>query len=57
MPALISDLSAVLYQCALETDLKLFEAGDMTEVGERGLTLSGGQKVSLRLAVNEFWFI
>ncbi|KAF6747842.1 multidrug resistance-associated ABC transporter [Ephemerocybe angulata] len=29
----------VLYQCALEQDLELFEAGDQTEVGERGLTL------------------
>lgn len=29
----------VLYQCALEQDIKLFEAGDQTEVGERGLTL------------------
>jgi ABC-type multidrug transport system fused ATPase/permease subunit len=35
----------VLYQCALERDLALFEAGDATEVGEKGLTLSGGQKV------------
>jgi len=35
-----------MYQCALERDLDLFEAGDETEVGERGLTLSGGQKVS-----------
>ncbi|PPQ71821.1 hypothetical protein CVT26_007735 [Gymnopilus dilepis] len=35
----------VLHQCALEYDLQLFEAGDLTEVGERGLTLSGGQKV------------
>jgi len=29
----------VLYQCALEKDLDLFEAGDKTEVGEKGLTL------------------
>ncbi|KAG2160129.1 uncharacterized protein EDB93DRAFT_1113551 [Suillus bovinus] len=29
----------VLYQCALERDLTLFEAGDQTEVGEKGLTL------------------
>ncbi|KAF9500349.1 P-loop containing nucleoside triphosphate hydrolase protein [Pleurotus eryngii] len=29
----------VLYQCCLEQDLKLFESGDNTEVGEKGLTL------------------
>ena len=29
----------VLYQCALEPDLKLFQAGDQTEVGEKGLQL------------------
>ncbi|KAE9403384.1 hypothetical protein BT96DRAFT_990242 [Gymnopus androsaceus JB14] len=40
----------VLYQCALERDLTLFDAGDLTEVGEKGLTLSGGQKTRLTLA-------
>ncbi|KXN82428.1 ATP-binding cassette transporter abc4 [Leucoagaricus sp. SymC.cos] len=29
----------VLHQCGLERDLELFEAGDMTEVGEKGLSL------------------
>ncbi len=29
----------VLYQCCLERDLQLFDAGDQTEVGEKGLTL------------------
>lgn len=29
----------VIRQCGLEPDLKLFDAGDDTEVGERGLTL------------------
>ncbi|KIK00806.1 hypothetical protein K443DRAFT_122663 [Laccaria amethystina LaAM-08-1] len=29
----------VIKQCAFERDLELFEAGDETEVGERGLTL------------------
>lgn len=40
----------VIYQCALERDLTLFDAGDLTEVGEKGLTLSGGQKARLTLA-------
>ncbi|KAJ7662659.1 hypothetical protein DFH06DRAFT_1471446 [Mycena polygramma] len=40
----------VLYQCALEPDLALFEAGDLSEVGERGLTLSGGQQARVALA-------
>ena len=29
----------VIKQCALEKDLELFDAGDKTEVGEKGLTL------------------
>ena len=40
----------VIYACALERDLSLFDAGDRTEVGEKGLTLSGGQKARLTLA-------
>ncbi|KAK0487292.1 P-loop containing nucleoside triphosphate hydrolase protein [Armillaria novae-zelandiae] len=40
----------VIDQCALLPDLALFEAGDRTEVGENGLTLSGGQKARVTLA-------
>ncbi len=29
----------VIEQCALGQDLSLFEAGDQTEVGEKGITL------------------
>jgi len=32
--------------CALATDFTQFECGDGTMVGERGITLSGGQKVN-----------
>ena len=31
--------NSVIKQCALEQDLNLWKAGDMTEVGEKGLTL------------------
>ncbi|VDC02108.1 unnamed protein product [Peniophora sp. CBMAI 1063] len=40
----------VIYQCGLERDLSSFKAGDWTEVGEKGLTLSGGQKARVTLA-------
>ncbi|CAL1702786.1 unnamed protein product [Somion occarium] len=42
--------NTVLEQCALKHDIELFEAGDQTEVGEKGLTLSGGQKARVTLA-------
>ncbi|KAF9353229.1 hypothetical protein BGX26_008995 [Mortierella sp. AD094] len=40
----------VIKACCLEADLKLFPYGDQTEIGERGVNLSGGQKARLSLA-------
>ncbi|EFA78278.1 ABC transporter C family protein [Heterostelium album PN500] len=40
----------VLEACALDTDLTQFPAKDFTEIGERGLNLSGGQKSRIALA-------
>ncbi|XP_018411207.1 PREDICTED: multidrug resistance-associated protein 7 [Nanorana parkeri] len=40
----------VVEACALAEDLSIFPAGDQTEVGENGVTLSGGQKARLSLA-------
>ena len=40
----------VMSVCAMERDLKLFPFGEKTLVGERGVSLSGGQKARLTLA-------
>ncbi|TNV86168.1 hypothetical protein FGO68_gene2272 [Halteria grandinella] len=36
--------------CQLERDLEILPAGDMTEIGEKGINLSGGQKARISLA-------
>ncbi|TFK41840.1 pleiotropic drug resistance ABC transporter [Crucibulum laeve] len=41
---------SVLDACALLPDLEIFDAGDMTEIGEKGITLSGGQRARIALA-------
>ena len=40
----------VLSACALDADLSALPAGDSTEIGERGVNLSGGQKARVALA-------
>ncbi|XP_030388616.1 probable multidrug resistance-associated protein lethal(2)03659 [Scaptodrosophila lebanonensis] len=41
---------AVVHACQLERDMELFPRGDATIVGERGISLSGGQKARISLA-------
>ena len=40
----------VITACALQEDFSQFSKGDLTEVGERGAALSGGQKARIALA-------
>ena len=40
----------VLRACNLDEDLKQFDHGDETIIGERGVTISGGQKARMSLA-------
>ncbi|CAK4663658.1 hypothetical protein LEN26_001378 [Aphanomyces euteiches] len=40
----------VLEACALVKDLALFPAGDRTEIGQKGVNISGGQKARVCLA-------
>ncbi|KAL2177987.1 P-loop containing nucleoside triphosphate hydrolase protein [Thermothelomyces heterothallicus CBS 202.75] len=42
--------SEVVKACALQPDLDMLPNNDMTEIGERGITISGGQKQRLNIA-------
>lgn len=41
---------SILRACCLEEDIKQLPYGDRTEIGEKGITLSGGQKARISLA-------
>lgn len=41
---------SVVDACALRPDFEMLPNGDMTEIGERGITVSGGQKQRLNIA-------
>ncbi|KAG0166831.1 hypothetical protein DFQ30_006735 [Apophysomyces sp. BC1015] len=40
----------VLEACSLKSDIQILSGGDQTEIGERGINLSGGQKARVSLA-------
>ena len=40
----------IIHLCELEEDIKHLNGGDMAELGEKGLNLSGGQKARIALA-------
>jgi ATP-binding cassette subfamily C (CFTR/MRP) protein 1 len=40
----------VMKACQLEHDLAMLDDGDLTEIGERGINLSGGQKARVSIA-------
>ncbi|CAI4063089.1 ATP-binding cassette transporter YOR1 SKDI_07G5290 [Saccharomyces kudriavzevii IFO 1802] len=49
-PFIKEKYNEVIRVCSLKADLDILPAGDMTEIGERGITLSGGQKARINLA-------
>ena len=49
-PLSSSKMYSVYFHLFFKKDLKMFDKGDQTIVGEKGVSLSGGQKARIGLA-------
>jgi ABC-type transport system involved in cytochrome bd biosynthesis fused ATPase/permease subunit len=52
LPYMPSRYETVVQQCGLASDFAMFTNGDQEEIGANGVTLSGGQRARLSLAVS-----